>query len=146
MVIGMADFALMSLFMGLTNALPLLYILRVLQMFGYSMASTCASVAVIDVIPQKRVGEGLGYYSLAASAAQAFGPSVALFFYHTEGGFFSVMSGMCFMGAVAVMITLCYLSWPQDFPVLLFYYLFCFFHLNMDSKGLKQQNKSFKMK
>ncbi len=111
MVIGMADFALMSLFMGLTNALPLLYILRVLQMFGYSMASTCASVAVIDVIPQKRVGEGLGYYSLAASAAQAFGPSVALFFYHTEGGFFSVMSGMCFMGAVAVMITLCFLNY-----------------------------------
>ena len=112
-VIGMADFALMSLLMGMVQSLPLLYILRVFQMFGYSMASTSASVTVIDVIPQKRVGEGLGYYSLAASIAQAFGPSVALFFYHTDGGFFAVMSGMCLMGTFAAMITLGLLNYES---------------------------------
>ena len=112
-ILGLADFAFMSLLMGIVDELVLLYILRILQMFGYSMASTSVSVAIIDVIPQKRVGEGLGYYSLAASLPQAFGPSVALFLYHMKGGFGTVMAGAALMGLIALILTVLFLDYEK---------------------------------
>lgn len=111
---GLAVFGGMSFVLGLVESLPLIYIFRVVQMFGYSMVSTSVSVAVIDVIPQKRVGEGLGYYSLAASLPQAFGPSTALFLYHMDGGFFTVMTGLAVIGGVALVITLLFLNYESS--------------------------------
>lgn len=112
-LIGLADFAVMSFLIGQVRSLTIIYLLRIFQMFGYSMASTSVSVAVIDVIPQKRVGEGLGYYSLAASIPQAFGPSVALFLYHRKGGFITVMTGAALIGLIALIITLCLLNYEK---------------------------------
>lgn len=112
-MIGLADFAVMSFLIGQVTSLALIYVLRVLQMFGYSMASTSVSVAVVDVIPPKRVGEGLGYYSLAASIPQAFGPSVALFLYHTKGGFVTVMAGTAMVGLISLLLTFLFLDYEK---------------------------------
>lgn len=112
-VAGLGCFAVMSFLMGNTSSLLLLYILRVMQMLGYSMASTAVSVAVIDVIPRQRVGEGIGYFSLASSISQAFGPSLALALFHMNGGFFTVMTGTALMGMAAMGITAVFLNYER---------------------------------
>ena len=112
-VAGLGCFAVMSFLMGNTSSLLLLYIIRVMQMLGYSMASTAVSVAVIDVIPRQRVGEGIGYFSLASSISQAFGPSLALALFHMNGGFFTVMTGTALMGMAAMGITAVFLNYER---------------------------------
>jgi len=57
------------------TALPLL---RLIQGAGYSIAATALSVAITDVIPKKRMGEGIGYFGLSNSVATAIRPAIAL--------------------------------------------------------------------
>lgn len=110
---GIGCFAISSVLLGSFQAMPLIYIFRILQMLGYSMAGTAASVAVIDVLPQSRVGEGLGYYSLATFLPQAAGPTVALVLFQMKGGFFTVMVGAGLMGAIALGVTLSLLDYEK---------------------------------
>lgn len=104
-IIGTVIFAVMSFALGQVRSLPLMYLVRVMQMFGYSMANTSLSVAIVDVIPKKRIGEGLGYYTLAASIAQAIGPSIALVLFYNYNGFASVMFGSAIIGLISAAIT-----------------------------------------
>ena len=43
---------------------------------GMSMASTAISIAITDVIPRERMGEGLGYYGLAMPLTNVIGPAI----------------------------------------------------------------------
>ena len=99
--------------MGNVRSLLLIYVVRVFQMLGYSMVSTAVSVAVIDVIPVKKVGQGIGYFSLATSVSQAFGPSVAFMLYGMQGGFRIVMTGAAMVSMLAVMITVMFLNYEK---------------------------------
>lgn len=43
---------------------------------GMSMSSTAISIAITDVIPKERMGEGLGYYGLAMPLTNVVGPAI----------------------------------------------------------------------
>ncbi len=75
---GFILYGLMSVVIAAVQPLPAILPVRILQMLGYSMASTTISVAVVDVLPGERMGEGIGYYGMAANLATALGPSIAL--------------------------------------------------------------------
>ena len=109
-ILGLADFAFMSLLMGIVDELVLLYILRILQMFGYSMASTSVSVAIIDVIPQKELVKGwaITVWQLRCRRPSAFRRS---FLYHMKGGFGTVMAGAALMGLIALILTVLFLDY-----------------------------------
>lgn len=55
-----------------------LYAIRFVQGIGYSLATTGIGVAITDVIPQPRMGEGIGYYGLSQTLTMAVGPTLAL--------------------------------------------------------------------
>jgi len=57
------------------SALPYL---RLLQGAGYSISFTAMSVAITDVIPKNRMGEGMGYFGLGNAITTATGPLIAL--------------------------------------------------------------------
>lgn len=63
-------------FLPYLGALPLL---RLVQGIGYAAVNTATAAAVADVIPKARFGEGIGYYTLAMSLAQALGPAFGLY-------------------------------------------------------------------
>ena len=77
------------------------------------MVSTAVSVAVIDVIPSGKVGRGIGYFSLATSVSQAFGPSVALMMYEGKGGFGTVMTGVAVISLISLMIVVIFLDYEK---------------------------------
>ena len=59
--------------------LQLLIIIRFLHGFAYGVASTATGTIVAKIIPDKRRGEGIGYYSMSAILAVALGPFVGIF-------------------------------------------------------------------
>jgi MFS family permease len=77
-ILGLLIFAAVSLAFTFFPYLGALPFLRFLQGIGYSMSATGISVAITDVIPKKRMGEGIGYFGLGNSLCQAIGPGLAM--------------------------------------------------------------------
>lgn len=75
---GLIIFAVISLSFSFFPFLGALPFLRFFQGIGYSMSATAISVAITDVIPKQRMGEGIGYFGLGNSLTQAIGPGLAL--------------------------------------------------------------------
>lgn len=80
-----------------TGSLVLLLLMRALFGFGFGISSTALPTIVTNAIPPKRIGEGMGYYGLSNSLAQAIGPLIGLTVLSTFG-FGSMLSvGVAFI-------------------------------------------------
>jgi MFS family permease len=66
------------LLMALLPNIYAIWILRALQGILYSIVSTLQMTIAADVLPQDRIGEGIGYFGLCQVLAQMIGPSIAL--------------------------------------------------------------------
>lgn len=53
-------------------------IIRVFQGVGWGMASTAVAAEVSDIVPDKRKGEGMGYYSLSMIISMSLAPILAI--------------------------------------------------------------------
>lgn len=60
-------------------------LIRFIHGVGWGLATTATSTIATDVIPRKRFGEGMGYFSLSASLAMAIAPGVAIMLFHSAG-------------------------------------------------------------
>ncbi|EJL39168.1 MFS transporter [Brevibacillus agri] len=58
--------------------IALFLFLRVLVGIGFGMGSTAFPTVVSNVIPVRRIGEGMGYFGLSTSLAMALGPLIGL--------------------------------------------------------------------
>ena len=63
---------------SVSNTVPMLMGFRLLQGFGMAFGNACCLTMVADMLPKKKYGSGIGYYTLAQVTAQAIGPSVGL--------------------------------------------------------------------
>ncbi len=75
---GCVIFAVSIFCFGTFPYVAALILFRALQGFGYSVASTANYAAGADVLPPKRMGEGIGYLGLGYSLSTAVGPAIAL--------------------------------------------------------------------
>lgn len=61
-----------------TGSILILLLLRVLFGIGFGMTSTAFPTMASDVIPVRRMGEGMGYFGLSTSLAMSAGPLIGL--------------------------------------------------------------------
>ena len=71
-------FTLTTLPLGFINNLFVIYVLQAIGGIAFSIQSVADTTMVTDVVPEKKLTQGLGYYGLTATLAQAFGPAVGL--------------------------------------------------------------------
>ncbi len=76
--ISLALFMICSFVYVGINSLSALFVLRFLHGVGFGIATTATGAVVIDIIPDQRKGEGIGYFSLFMSLAMVIGPFVGL--------------------------------------------------------------------
>ncbi|MBQ3378847.1 MAG: MFS transporter [Clostridia bacterium] len=82
---------------------------RVLQGVGIACISTANGTIAADVLPEKRLSEGIAYFGLTATAATSVGPALALSL--MTGGIYSPMfavSGLALISALVIIMTLNY--------------------------------------
>ncbi len=75
---GIAIFVLSVGSFGFVNSLIFLFVLRIVQGFGWGFSTTASGTIATDLIPAKRRGEGMGYFGLSGNIALAFGPTLGL--------------------------------------------------------------------
>ena len=78
MVAGAVICAVTCALYGFTGMIPLLILIRAANGIGFGAMSTCAGASVADVVPKKRLAEGIGYSGMASTLAQAVAPGIAL--------------------------------------------------------------------
>ncbi len=111
---GLILFGIGAFMLSRSSSLPVLIIFRIIQMAGYSMVLTSAAIALIDVIPKERIGEGVGYSGLGNSLGQSIGPSFALaLYYRFDNGFLAVVSAILVIGLISAVLTFTLLNYES---------------------------------
>ena len=78
LIVGTLLFTVTSALYLAAVSLPLLVLMRFLHGLGYGVAHTAAGTIVAQVIPDRRRGEGIGYYTMSQILATALGPFLGI--------------------------------------------------------------------
>ena len=78
LIAGTLSFIITSALYFAAVNLPLLVLIRFLHGVAYGIASTATGTIVAQIIPDKRRGEGIGYYSMSQILATALGPLIGI--------------------------------------------------------------------
>ena len=81
----------------------LLLLIRFIHGASFGILSVAAGTAIAGVVPRKRYGEGIGYYTLSITVATAIGPFVGLLL-GRHGGFDSIIIACAIAAAIGVVI------------------------------------------
>ncbi|MGO4948947.1 MFS transporter [Paenibacillus sp. S25] len=63
---------------SVSPTITVLLLMRMLFGIGFGMSSTAFPTMASDVIPPKRLGEGMGFFSLSTSLAMSIGPTIGI--------------------------------------------------------------------
>ncbi|MFC3800195.1 MFS transporter [Cohnella sp. GCM10012308] len=75
---GLAAAVLTTFLCAYANEIGSLIVIRILYGVGFGTASTIIPTLVARIIPQDRIGEGIGYFGLSTSLAMSLGPVIGM--------------------------------------------------------------------
>lgn len=78
LLIGIGISALATASYSFADSVGVLLLLKICFGIGFGMSSTVLPTLVSQIIPQRRLGEGVGYFGLSTSLAMSIGPDVGL--------------------------------------------------------------------
>jgi len=85
------------------TSIGLLMIIRFIHGIGFGISTTTLTTVNMSTIPEKRRGEGIGYFSLSTAAGTAIGPFLAL--YLTENFTYKTMFIYCIIFSVIGLVS-----------------------------------------
>ena len=77
-LVGTAVYMVSTFLYGFVAFIPALILLRILHGISFSASSTASSTIASDLLPERRMTEGLGYFGLFGTLAIAVAPTAAL--------------------------------------------------------------------
>ena len=112
MLISSALCAAICFLHNFAGVIAVLVVLRLVHGIGYSVFSTASGTAASYMVPNERLGEGMGYYAIGNVLAMAVGPSIALTIV-SDGSLsrfhilFNVAAAICLMAFILVFFIKC---------------------------------------
>ncbi|WP_409342170.1 MFS transporter [Paenibacillus sp. MBLB4367] len=67
------------------GAIALIMLVRILYGVGFGLTSTAVGTMASDIIPPKRIGEGMGYFGLSSGLSMSLAPVIGLAVYQSFG-------------------------------------------------------------
>lgn len=83
----------------------LLLFVRLVHGIAFSMGHTAVGTITADILPPKRLGEGIGYFSLTSPVSMAVAPAIALVLAE-KTGFFSMFAFSSSLAVLAMLMSL----------------------------------------
>ena len=99
LITALVLFLVTTLFYFAAHTVTQLLIVRLIHGISFGMATTATGSIVADIVPEKRRGEGMGYFILSSSLAMVIGPYLGLTSMHS--------GGITVMLMIALMASLC---------------------------------------
>jgi predicted MFS family arabinose efflux permease len=87
----------------LTQIVVLFLAIRLLHGIAWGWSTTVNGTAAVDVVPNSRLGEGMGYFGLSTTIGMIIAPSLGIYLYQvTEFKYLIYISGL--LGVIAVIL------------------------------------------
>ncbi|OXM82311.1 MFS transporter [Paenibacillus rigui] len=109
--IGVGIAALITALYIWASSVGSLLVMRVGYGIGFGMASTIIPTLVSQIIPSRRMGEGIGYFGLSTSLAMSVGPMIGLNTMNHYG-----FNSLAMIGALAAVLIFPVLLGPSSIP------------------------------
>jgi MFS family permease len=111
MLLGMAVNAIASVSYLFVPSIGLLIAARLVHGLGFGMVTSAAPAIVAGVVPNERLGEGMGYFSLAGPIAAGIGPFVAMLL--VQDGGYLLLFVLCALIMLIVLALIALLRIPR---------------------------------
>lgn len=95
---------------SLTDQVPVLMALRILHGLGFSIATTVTMALVAGTVPASRLTQGMGYFAIGQTLANAVAPSMGMYIGELLG------YNVCFLAAACLLICAVVLSYAFVTP------------------------------
>ncbi|RAV23317.1 MFS transporter [Paenibacillus contaminans] len=89
----------------------LFLLLRIFHGIAWGGSTTANSTIAVDLIPKKRLGEGMGYFSVSTTVGAIIAPSLGLYIYDSYS--FEALIGSSAMISLLAVITLLFIPAPE---------------------------------
>ena len=100
--LGLLIMCFASVLFALLPVVSLVLVIRFIQGLGWGMANTASPTLASDIIPQKRFGEGMSWFTQGNAIASVLAPGVSLAIYYSFGAQVSVVVSACFFALAFV--------------------------------------------
>ena len=98
----------------ITGGVIFFVVLRSLHGFAFGGQSVCGNAILVDIVNEKRRGEGFGYFGISNNIGMALGPMTGIYIYETgESGFFWMFT-VAFLLGIAGFITVLEIHLPKN--------------------------------
>ena len=109
---GTSMFFLLVLCYELAPTLSVFMVVRFLHGLAFGTTSTAASTVVAALVPLKRMGTGIGYFTLGVTLASAIGPFMAMNI--TQAGDFSLGIEICTVTTFVIFLLSFFISFSEQ--------------------------------
>lgn len=110
LTIGLIFFTLTTLLYFIDYGITFLILTRFIHGFTLGIASTVIGTVVVFSLPASRKGEGIGYFSMAATLATGIGPFIGL--YMTQHSGFDMIFSFCLLLGIISLATAFFYNAP----------------------------------
>lgn len=110
LTIGLTFFTLTTLLYFIDYGITFLILTRFIHGFTLGIASTVIGTVVVFSLPASRKGEGIGYFSMAATLATGIGPFIGL--YMTQHSGFDTIFSFCLLLGIVSLATAFFYNAP----------------------------------
>ncbi len=102
-VIGSALLLAITVIYPITQVVFIFLVFRLIHGLAWGWSTTVNGTAAVDVVPNSRLGEGMGYYGLSITIGMIIAPSLGIFlFQQTTFSYLILVSGI--LGTVALIL------------------------------------------
>lgn len=102
-VVGALALLLITTLYSLTSYVLLFLLIRFIHGIAWGWSTTANGTAAVEIVPEKRLGEGLGYFGLSMTIGMIIAPSLGIFLYQTFG-FQTLVIGSTILGTIACLL------------------------------------------
>jgi MFS family permease len=102
LVVGAALMLVASPFYLLSDSAAMVLVLRIVQGVGWAMATTATAALASQIIPQDRLGTGMGIFGILNGLGFTFGPALGAYLLNTGGGVAFILAAVGLASAVLI--------------------------------------------
>lgn len=100
-VIGSVSLLLITVLYPLSQIILVFLLFRLVHGLAWGWSTTVNGTAAVDIVPNSRLGEGMGYYGLSITIGMIVAPSLGIFLFQATS-FANVIYVSCALGLIAI--------------------------------------------
>lgn len=102
-LIGAISLLLITMFYPLSQIIVIFLLFRLVHGLAWGWSTTVNGTAAVDIVPNSRIGEGMGYFGLSTTLGMVIAPSLGIYLFHVTS-FTNLIHISTALGFIAIIL------------------------------------------